>query len=191
MRKNQILKMFILSICISLFTSGLALSSVLKLEDVEPVGFSAYGDSRGDILLRIKNINKQWSLKNMWALEWSLTGEEDDFDTLITGKGLDHIILASDFSQIYFQLVNKKNNNVIEMADLVFKTGNDTDDNMWDKLMIFWSGKNRMRKTLVSALGDTDLSTMVHTPVPVPAAAWLLGSGLIGIAGFRRKFSRI
>jgi hypothetical protein len=27
-------------------------------------------------------------------------------------------------------------------------------------------------------------------PVPIPAAAWLLGSGLVGLLGFRRKFSK-
>jgi len=28
------------------------------------------------------------------------------------------------------------------------------------------------------------------SPVPVPSAVWLLGSGLIGFLGFRRKFRR-
>jgi hypothetical protein len=30
----------------------------------------------------------------------------------------------------------------------------------------------------------------VDRPVPIPAAAWLLGSGLVGLLGFRRKFSK-
>jgi hypothetical protein len=29
--------------------------------------------------------------------------------------------------------------------------------------------------------------TATVTPTPIPAAAWLLGSGLMGLLGFRRK----
>lgn len=37
--------------------------------------------------------------------------------------------------------------------------------------------------------GTLDLTvTYTHTPVPIPGAVWLLGSGLVGIAGLRRKF---
>jgi len=38
---------------------------------------------------------------------------------------------------------------------------------------------------------DYDLSVFVTgNPVPVPAAVWLLGSGLIGIVGIRKKFKK-
>ena len=30
----------------------------------------------------------------------------------------------------------------------------------------------------------------VNTPTPIPAAAWLLGSGLMGLVGFRRKIKK-
>jgi len=33
------------------------------------------------------------------------------------------------------------------------------------------------------------LQTPEGEPVPIPAAAWLLGSGLVGLFGFRRRFS--
>lgn len=32
--------------------------------------------------------------------------------------------------------------------------------------------------------------TASSTPVPIPAAIWLLGSGLIGLIGLRRKFKK-
>ena len=41
---------------------------------------------------------------------------------------------------------------------------------------------------------DPDLCATVAvvdaTPVPLPAAAWILGSGLLGIAGLRKRFKR-
>ena len=38
--------------------------------------------------------------------------------------------------------------------------------------------------------GPFDSLTLSKTMVPIPGAVWLLGSGLIGIAGFRRKFKK-
>jgi hypothetical protein len=35
-----------------------------------------------------------------------------------------------------------------------------------------------------------DMAFEITTTVPIPAAVWLLGSGLIGLVGIRRKFSR-
>lgn len=35
---------------------------------------------------------------------------------------------------------------------------------------------------------DFDLVTLTATPVPIPAGIWLLGSGLVGLMGLRRKF---
>lgn len=36
----------------------------------------------------------------------------------------------------------------------------------------------------------TDGSGYDRSPVPIPGAVWLLGSGLIGLAGIRRRFKR-
>lgn len=37
---------------------------------------------------------------------------------------------------------------------------------------------------------DTFTIAQVATTVPVPAAAWLLGSGVVGLVGLRRKMKR-
>lgn len=34
-------------------------------------------------------------------------------------------------------------------------------------------------------------ASAVRSPVPIPSAVWLLGSGLIGLVGFRRKFREV
>lgn len=38
---------------------------------------------------------------------------------------------------------------------------------------------------------NADGSTTITTPTPIPAAAWLMGSGLIGMVGFRRRLAGI
>ena len=38
--------------------------------------------------------------------------------------------------------------------------------------------------------GSNQAILTIETAVPVPGAVWLLGSGLIGLAGFRRKFKK-
>ena len=41
--------------------------------------------------------------------------------------------------------------------------------------------------TIEKTLAGTELITIVTTPIPVPAAVWLFGSGLIGLASFLRR----
>lgn len=43
---------------------------------------------------------------------------------------------------------------------------------------------------LLPIIGQDVSSDFIMTPVPVPGALWLLGSGLIGLVGIRRKFKR-
>jgi len=118
-----------------------------------------------------------------------LTGESDDFDRLIKGKGHKTLKLDSDIeaTDLYLRLVKKKKGKekIIDMADLKFKDYGKDDDDMWKWLKVKWNGKNK-GKTKIIALRGTDISTspMIHTPIP--GAFCLLGTGLVGLAGFRR-----
>jgi len=44
--------------------------------------------------------------------------------------------------------------------------------------------------TIVSNGNNVPGLTVEGTPVPIPAAAWLLGSGLVGLVGLRRRFKK-
>ncbi len=54
-----------------------------------------------------------------------------------------------------------------------------TDQNVWDNVYSSYNDNDVMFKNLL--LAETH-------PVPIPAAVWLLGSGLVGLFGLRRKF---
>lgn len=44
---------------------------------------------------------------------------------------------------------------------------------------------------LIASNAGYDFKTVLTaTPVPIPGAVWLLGSGIIGIAGLRRRYNR-
>ena len=47
---------------------------------------------------------------------------------------------------------------------------------------------NGQTSTLESGGAVVELTAFDYTPTPIPGAAWLLGSGLIGLVGLRRRF---
>jgi hypothetical protein len=58
----------------------------------------------------------------------------------------------------------------------------------------YWIGMEDLPflDSLGNKVSDKDYNDMVVTvrPVPIPAAVWLLGSGLLGLAGIRRRFRK-
>lgn len=55
-------------------------------------------------------------------------------------------------------------------------------------LSLFDSGYTYFGDASFNMVGDVSLSYQFHTPqVPIPGAVWLLGSGLVGLIGLRRK----
>ena len=80
--------------------------------------------------------------------------------------------------------VYDSSNNPIESYTLTFTTGGGTNTGFF---FGFLEGSSNIKYfTLTNDyIGITNL-TVQGNPVPLPAAAWLLGSGLLGLAGWRR-----
>lgn len=101
----------------------------------------------------------------------------------IFGTGDDAFFKLSDASgyatQVYSDPISRKGSNA----------GNPTD---YSKLTLRWDFNGDRINDLTVLLKSTTCDTGMHfvastTPVPVPAALWLLGSGIAGLAAFLRR----
>jgi phospholipase/lecithinase/hemolysin len=75
-------------------------------------------------------------------------------------------------------------------TDLILDGNGDINPIYWSEL--FWDEVHptSFGHTIVAAEAYAVLQADPLTPVPLPAAAWLLGTGLIGLIGIRRKMDR-
>lgn len=92
-----------------------------------------------------------------------------------TGFDLQELV---DNALVLSGLVDLANINYVKIVDI--PGSGDFTDSMGNPIYDAW-------ETWASGGMDLDAVGVINTAVPVPAAVWLLGSGLVGLAGLRRK----
>lgn len=108
-----------------------------------------------------------------------------EFNTVITLESI-------DFFDVETAENGTTDNNAIRLFDVdnnelmpgTFFTPDTGGDNMWDQLTFNVDGVKRIELNLG---GSGAIDNITFTVVPVPAAAWLFGSGLIGLIGLARR----
>jgi len=115
-----------------------------------------------------------------WALQWSDFAGGPWADVGDLGAGLKVDTGSDDWNLVYFRIT--KNGSVDNTANLTF-FGSDGD--LWNNVRIEWD-ETGLWYTSFSFLTPGDNDNVA--PVPLFASAFLLGSGLIGLVGIRRKF---
>jgi hypothetical protein len=100
------------------------------------------------------------------------------FNYTVTGAGEAFNRSVTNFSQYFMSMQQEP-----FFAYGVFTAGTDN----W--ALVY----NDSQKTFTNNFGtfnfNADLTSLNVAPVPVPAAIWVLGTGLAGLLGFRRKFA--
>ena len=75
-------------------------------------------------------------------------------------------------------------------SDFILLENGEINPVYWD--LLFWDGVHptSLGHAVVAGEAYALLEAGPLTTVPVPAAVWLLGSGLLGLVGFRRRFNK-
>jgi len=107
------------------------------------------------------------------------------FEKLVTLESI-------DFFDVETTENGETENNAIKLFDAAnneilpgeFYTPDTGGDNMWDQVFFGVDGVKRIELNMG---GSGAIDNIRFTVVPIPAAAWLFGSGLIGLAGLARR----
>ena len=112
--------------------------------------------------------------------------------TFQDGAAVDFALRSKD-TDVLFKLSDASGNATQIYSDPIKRKGSSTQDQAdYSKLIIKWDINNDHMNDLTVLLQSTTCVSGMRfvastTPVPVPAAVWLLGSGIAGLSVFLRR----
>jgi len=120
-----------------------------------------------------------------YSLQYSLgSGTWTSIDTgsnFTVTTGTDHHQLV----QLRLSPLTGTGDPITKISYMTFSGQYAPDSSLYNSVFLFFSSQTFASRISFLTPGGTD-----HvSPVPIPAAVWLLGSGLIGIVAIRRRFS--
>lgn len=177
-----------------LLVAGVAQAADLKLEFLDSTSATPARYSIGDVLCGVthipnpsstcnpdpnQNVSFEFNLANLYTEISEIWVVVDDVDTQVdasTGRieaGVVHLIMSasSDLSPVDCQSKSGTAGSEIDCS---------TNDWLSD-------GAHWTHDFVIAAGEGNELSNIGVNFVPIPAAAWLFGSGLIGLAGMSRR----
>lgn len=158
------------------------------------------------------NANKGWGATNL--LEFSYTSSVNSLSTIgVTGLGSVPFNVSRSFTDWstspvnYMQINVTGNSSGAVTLDDVLLNGNSLSTTSFfsNEALKTWylTGDDLFNNGIINLTGNIVLDGVQSasnkieillgykaTPVPIPSAVWLLGSGLIGIVAVRRRFSK-
>jgi hypothetical protein len=189
MKTNKIIIVITAFICVALGTMPVAQAALssgenLTVSAMDPVGFYLY-DLNGDDTATLNASTFSVGQNPDYNLEFSTDGTSysvlNTYTTISYGSG-------SELAQVYFRLVPINGNaSPIKTGDVTFQNHNFGESNAagLDLYHAFSVGWDSGQFTVTFSSSDDRFS-----PVPIPASVLLLGTGLIGLIGFRRQMKK-
>jgi len=108
-----------------------------------------------------------------------------DFKSTITLESIDFFdIETAENGKSYKNAIRLFDSANIEILPYTFYTPDTGGNNMWDQLVFNVEGVKRIELNMG---GSGAIDNISFSVVPVPAAVWLFGSGLVGLIGLTRR----
>lgn len=131
------------------------------------------------------NIDGNGHASVLWTFDWTATGTGTariDLEYLYNATVLNWQAGETGVSRSYVSLLLDGTSNQTDALHFFYNT-NDTSGGFANLALNFDVTSGQRGTFTVSVASDA----IAVAPVPLPAAAWLLGSGLLGLGGFARR----